>query len=273
MRVLAVALTCILLLIRPVWADPAEAARLWQVMDMEGVLAVMREEGLAYGRDLDTDMLDGQGGASFAARVRSIYDDPAGVEATRAAFVEALSEAETGPMLAFFESPLGQQVVTLEISARRAMLDPDVEAAARSASAEMRVTGGPRYELLGRFIATNNLVEENVAGAMNSSLAFSTGLNEGGGLPQVMSDDDLLADVWSREPEIRGQTEDWVWSFAGLAYQPLSDDDLAAYTNFSATGPGQALNQAIFTAFDGLFVAISRQLGEAVARAAEGQDL
>jgi hypothetical protein len=46
----------------------------------------------------------------------------------------------------------------------------------------------------------------------------------------------------------------------------LSDGDLEAYIAFSETDAGQALNAALFEAFDVVFTEASRALGEAVAR-------
>ena len=47
-------------------ADRADIDRLWHLMAMDDVVAVMREEGLDYGRSLDDDMLEGRGGAGWA---------------------------------------------------------------------------------------------------------------------------------------------------------------------------------------------------------------
>ena len=46
-----------------------------------------------------------------------------------------------------------------------------------------------------------------------------------------------------------------------MAYAPASDADLEAMIAFSETDPGQALNAALFTAFDGVFNDISHRLG------------
>jgi hypothetical protein len=104
---------------------------------------------------------------------------------------------------------------------------------------------------------------------MNSSLAFAQGLNADGSV----SEDDMLASVAEDEDRIRQETEDWLMAFVGLAYQPLGDDEFQAYIDFSATPQGQALNNAIFRAFDPLLTESSRQMGAAVARALVGEDL
>lgn len=254
-------------------AERAEIDRLWRAMDMDGVIRLMRAEGLDYGRTLDEDMLAGQGGEGFLSLVGGLYDEGRMAASARERFAEDLADDDVAPMLAFFEAPLGQRIIALELSAREAMLEPEVEEASRERLAEMDRGGDPRVAQLDRFVAANDLVESNVMGALNASYAFYLGMEQGGALEEDMAEADILADVWSQEEQVRTDTEDWVYAFLALAYQPLDDADLVAYTEFSETPAGRALNRAIFTAFDRMFVDISRGLGLAVARFLVGEEL
>ena len=58
-----------------------------------------------------------------------------------------------------------------------------------------------------------------------------------------------------------------------MAYQPLADEDLEAYIAFSETDAGKQMNSALFEAFDGLFVDVSRDLGRASSRFMLRQEL
>ena len=78
-------------------------------------------------------------------------------------------------MIAFFEGPLGRRVVELELSARRALLDEDVEAASRTALEARRADDDPLLDRLEAFISVNDLIESNVVGALNSNIAFYRG--------------------------------------------------------------------------------------------------
>ena len=108
---------------------------------------------------------------------------------------------------------------------------------------------------------------------MNSNYAFYIGLLDGNAFPRRLSENEVLADVWSQEDEIRDDTTEWVYSYLLMAYQPLSDEDLEVYTAMSRTEEGRALNRALFAAFDDVFVDISRNLGIAAARFISGQDI
>jgi hypothetical protein len=110
-------------------------------------------------------------------------------------------------------------------------------------------------------------------GALNANLAFYRGLADGGALGPEMTEDEMLSSVWSQEADVRQQTVEWLFPYIALAYGPLSDDELAAYTEFSASGAGQALNSALFAAFGEVFGGISQALGAAAAVQMQGQDI
>ncbi len=252
-----------------------QIAALSQVLMIDAVIEVMRDEGIAYGSDLADEMFPGQGGPGWQSVVAAIYEP----RAMRAQFDTTFRATLTGSadevaaIEAFFASELGQRVLTLEIEARRALLDDVVEEAATLAYAEIEAEGGPRLAALKAFIDTNMLVDSNVMGALNANLAFYQGMAEVESFGEAMPEDQMLAEVWAQEPDIRTETEDWLHPYLALAYKPLSDDDLRAYEAFSASSAGQAVNTALFAAFDAMFVSISRDLGRAVARQMQGQEL
>ena len=67
--------------------------------------------------------------------------------------------------------------------------------------------------------------------------------------------------------------QDWVYPFLTLAYQPLSDDELQSYIDFSETPAGQRVNAAMFQAYDAVFDQISRDLGRSFGIALQGNDI
>ena len=253
--------------------DTSDADALFAALGLSEMIEIMHLEGLSYGEDLATDLLDGQAGPDWPATVGTIYD-PVRMEAeVRAAFAESLAGDDVQAMIDFFTTDLGAEIVELEVSARRALLDEDVEAASEEAAAIAMADETPRYEQVTEYIEANDLIEQNVVGAMNSNYAFYLGLMDGGALPGSLTEDQILADVWGQEPEIRRSTTEWVYSFLMLAYQPLTDEDMAAYIAFSETEPGAQLNDALFDAFDDVFKDISQALGQAAAVRMAGQDI
>lgn len=250
-----------------------EVEDLLQAMDMRGLFEVMHLEGQDYGTMLEDELFPGRGGAAWAAIVSQTYD-PAGMYDLFANRIsDELAGEDVERMTEFFASERGQRIVAYEITAREALLEDGIEEAAKETLRASEDRGDPRLALVREFVEVNDLVESNVMGAMNANYAFYIGLMDGNAFPGQMSEQDVLADVWSQEDEIRADTEDWVMSYLLMAYQPLSDEDLGAYIAMARTDEGQALNRALFAAFDVVFTDISSRLGLAAARFIAGQDI
>ncbi|MAQ46583.1 MAG: hypothetical protein CL812_12120 [Confluentimicrobium sp.] len=246
---------------------------LYAGLGMDRLLGIMREEGLSYGDELENEMFPGRGGERWETVVDQIYDTDRMGQIVRRQLAETLAETDLAPLEEFFGSDLGQRIVGLEIAARDALLDPGTEEAARDKLAMMQDDAHSRLDVLGRFAEANELVETNVVGALNSNFAFYQGLADGGAFEVEMDEDEMIREVWQREPDIRIETEIWVFSYLNLAYQPLTDEEIDSYTTLSLTSEGQALNRALFAAFDELFLTISGELGLAAAQFVGGQDI
>lgn len=243
--------------------DPAAA--LLEALDLDAMIAVIRQEGLAYGLSLQADLFPDNANG-WADQVSVVYDAGQMTGTFEQVMRQELPAALVPDMLAFFNSDLGRRVTGLEISAREALLDDAVEQTAKQMRDDLADGQSARYFGLMRFVEANDLIETNVSGALNANLAFYRGLSDGGAFPAPMTESDILRDVWTQEPAVRSDTVDWLMAYLGLAYQPLSDADLDAYIAFSLTPAGKAVNRAQFAAFDRVFVDISRQLGLAAAR-------
>ena len=256
-------------------ADAQKVLALTDVLKMDEILSVMRDEGLEYGKTLEDDMFPGRGGDTWRAQVARIYDPVTMRQEFDAALVAELSGAgeQLDQIVEFFGSDRGQSILGLEIEARRALLDPSVEDAAKMAWANLQETDDPLVERIMRFAEANDLIESNVMGALNSSFAFSKGLAQAGAFPQDMTEDQMLADIWGQEADVRAETTGWLFPFLSLAYGPMPEADMDAYIAFSETRAGQQVNAALFAAFDKVFTRVSFDLGRAVALRMQGEDI
>jgi hypothetical protein len=256
-------------------ADAQKVLALTDVLKMDEILSVMRDEGLEYGKTLEDDMFPGRGGDAWRAQVARIYDPVTMRQEFDAALVAELSGAgeQLDQIVEFFGSDRGQSILGLEIEARRALLDPSVEDAAKMAWANLQETDDPLMERIMRFAEANDLIESNVMGALNSSFAFSKGLAQAGAFPQDMTEDQMLADIWGQEADVRAETTGWLFPFLSLAYGPMPEADMDAYIAFSETRAGQQINAALFAAFDKVFTRVSFDLGRAVALRMQGEDI
>lgn len=230
------------------------------------IIDVMRQEGIESGRDIADAMFVPAVFSKWDQTLDEVYDTDRMTSLAAAKFSEALEDEDREGILAFFASEPGATLIALEVSARRAMLDDDVTEIALEQGRDMMAADTMRADLIGAFITTNDLIEMNVAGSLNSNLAFYTGLQDGGALPEDLTLDQLLVDLLSQEGAIRTETTEWMFGYLSMAYQPVSDDDLAAYLAFSQSPSGQALNRALFAAYEDLFNDISRVLGYEAAK-------
>ncbi|MEM1064510.1 MAG: hypothetical protein AAGJ74_03330 [Pseudomonadota bacterium] len=276
----AAASAAIALALTAAFAAPPAAAelspdqqRLFEALGLPATIEIMREEGVEYGAQLESTMFPGRGGSSWIAIVEQIYDTGAMTATVADEFGTALSGTDITPLLDFFASERGQEIISFEITARQAFTDPDIETAANERMRQMRVDDDPRLTLLDQFIDTNDLIGSNLMGAMNANWAFYQGLAEGGGVDDAVTDEQMLLNIWEQEDEVRAETELWVYSYLALAYQPLADEDLEAYIALSQSEEGQALNRALFSAFDAMYNTIHRGLGLAASRFMVGEDI
>jgi len=246
---------------------------LFDALGLPAVVAIMREEGIKYGSDLDIELFAGHGGAHWGGIVAEIYDQRGMELAVRKGLDSELAAADLAPMIGFFSSERGQRIVGLEVSARRALLDASVDEASRAVLDEMILNRNPRLELIRDFVDVNQLVDNNVAGAMNSNYAFYRGLVESGEYSGAITEEQILADVWSQEEAIRDDTREWLYSYLIMAYRPLDDAELQDYIDFSRTEAGATVNRALFAAFDAMYAGVSLALGRAASELLSGEEL
>jgi hypothetical protein len=248
---------------------------LTQTLKMDDIFQVMLDEGVDYGQSIEEEMFPGRGGPEWLDRVRAIYAKGPMRERFENRLLRELSAdpAALDAAMQFFGSARGQRIVDLEIAARKALLDDAAQEAARVTVEDMIAEGHPRMAALQDFAEANELVELNVAASLNGSMEFYKGLSEGGAFGPGMTEQEILSDVWGQEPQIRADTEEWLFGFLVMAYQPLSDDDLAAYQAFAESAAGQKVNRALFAAFGEVFVPVSRAMGRASAAEMAGEDI
>lgn len=258
------------LLVLPVRAAD-EVERLGRALFFEDVAEILREEGLDYGRSLDEDMLGGYGGAHFARQIADIYDAGRMLEVLYQKLAASMTAQEIEESLAFLETPMGERIMRLEVTARQAMSDEAVTQIAKESFAAAEAKGEPRLEMIARFIEINDLIDHNVAGALSSNYRFLAGLTDGGGARP--GEGQTTDDVWAQEPEIRRDTTEWMNGFLFMAYGPLEDAELQAYLDFCETPAGQSLNEALFMGFDAVYDRIYYEIGQTVARAMQARDL
>ena len=257
----------------------AHAEDLSRAFLLPELFEIMAEEGRRSAVADGEIPLQGRALAEFERNVAAIYN----AEAMRQAFeASVMAELESQPAvladaLEFAATELGARVLRLEISARAALLDDEIDEISRITLEEARdadpeAPRAARLDMVRARIDANDLIDLNVSLGLNTSLAYYRGfLSEQA--TQSLGADDLLTLVWSQEDMLRADIEDWIESYFLLAYQPLNDADLQSYTDYLSTPLAQAFNLAMFTAFDQVFSDLSVALGRVMGRGMLAEEL
>ncbi len=257
-------------------AIAADVQRLAQVLRLDDELPIIREEGLDYADSIAASLFPDRKDGIWPGIAASLYE-PARLKSLImpqfAARLQSGGAQRMAEILAFFESPLGRRVTTLELSARQALLDDEIDKANAERVRALREQGDPRIALLQRFIDVNDLIERNLRGTLESDFAFYVGLRDGGGYKTPPSDQQILDQVRATREETRKNVEDWLFQFLWLAYSPLSDEEMNLYIDFSRSEAGQLFNEALFAGFDTMFDRTSHALGKAAAGIINSKDL
>ena len=244
--------------------------RLAAALRIGDVVALLRDEGLTHGQELDTDILEGIGGQYFGAQVSRIFDTDAMTATLTGVLAAEMSFEALRDSVAFFEAETGKQIVALELSARLAFIDADVEEAALD-QFEALDRGDPQRRLVEDFVEANDLIDRNVDGIIATDYSFYLGLADGGAMPR--DDEGYLALLMEDRDDLVDEITDWSLSFHLLAYHSLSDEEQQANIDFSRSPSGQELNNALFVGFDRMYADIYYDLGRLIAAAMEATDL
>ncbi len=243
---------------------------------LEGLMQVISDEAIDVGDETARTMFPDEAASGWQGEIARINRPERLLALFHDALMRALAQEDPALIdaaLRYFDSDFGRKVVALELSARRAMLDKDVESSAYAAYSAAAGRNDRRVGVIADMIAAADLLESNVAGALNGVLAFSRGFEVAGGYGEPMTESELIADVWAQEPQLRAETEGWLNAYLMLAYGPLTDAELRDYIAFSTRPEGKALSRALFSAFDEMFAITAYETGLRAAGKIMGQEL
>lgn len=263
-------LFCATLTVQAVHADDVDD--LVAALRLDDMVQIMRAEGIIYGEELALEMFANGTSQTWKDQVSHIYDADTMFNQVEAGLRIGL-EGTPGltDLVAFFQSDLGAKIVSLELDAREAMVEDDIEQAAIETYGALDGTDDPDLVAVTRFVEANDMIAFNVSATLNSFYHFYVGLVDGGA--SDMTERELLASIWDQEDMIRDDTRDWIYGYLLLAYDLLETSEINAYADLSMTPAGQKLNAALFAGYNTMYDDVSYALGIAAAGQMSAQDL
>ncbi|MDA5095722.1 hypothetical protein O2N63_16645 [Aliiroseovarius sp. KMU-50] len=262
----AVALTVWLMAPNPLNAQTVQMDRLWTALRMDETIDIIREEGMDHAIGAALDLTGRPADEGWRNQVASIYDPQQMSRQVREGMSLALADRDISKVLGYYESKIGQKVIDLEISARRSYLSPGIDEMAREIW-DWGAKDSPHAELIRRYVEDADLIERNVAGALNSNLAFLQAFSDETPEEEFRMDEQMiLNEVLKEEAQLRLDTTEWLYGYLSMAYAPLSVAELQELVEISVSPQGQLLNSVLFKGFDPMFIEVARALGHAAGR-------
>lgn len=253
-----------------VHAADSAAERLAQALRLGEVVQVLSAEGVEHAAALDAEMLGDSGGAYFTDQAAALFDPDRMQADLTQVLAQEMSPEDLNASAAYFESPTGRRIIALELSARAAFSDPDVEAVAVDHYHALP-PGDPVRGLVRDYVEANDLVARNVDGMQASDYSFYRGLVAGGAYDP--DHEAYLALLLNERDALYLETDEWAMSFHLLAYDPLTEAEHRENLAYSLSPAGKAFNTAMFAAFDQVYEDIFFQLGLLVAGSMQATDL
>lgn len=259
--------------------SPGQAAidGLIGVIQLDQMLEVMIAEELGFGEDLRADMLPDV----TPSRWKRDLQAGLSVGTLKPIFVTAFAQALDGvggrnaplqaEIAALGHDPLMAKAIDLEVKARRLLLDIDVENAAFDHAVKSEKTA--RFKAVGAYIEALDLVENNVAGSLNSNLVFYREMVRGGAFPYDVTEQEMVSDVAGEADAMRAEIDEWLTAYLYMAYAPMSDAEFARFSKLGLSAAGRAFYDAANRGYDAVFVHNSKVIGAMVAGHLAGEAL
>ena len=226
---------------------------------------------LARARALDAEIFGASGASAWQPDMARLLRAADMLGALRDRLRADLTEAERLAALDFYETAAGRWITALDLSARRALADPDLVAAAAAALATHRAGAEPGDGPPLRLVAAPGMVARSIAGAVLFRLRFRAGLRDGGALPPGPGPS--MARILADAPQIRQRSTERLLARLLLAQGPLDPAEAARQRAFAETGPGRALEAALFAGLDLAQARLAYGLGRSRAGARPTPDL
>ena len=265
MKTLIIAFAVLITSTQLLKADQAQVDKLWDAMRVSEFIDVLSQEGISESEELESRLFTQSNGDSFQQATSRIYDPERMTGLMRTAMSIASQRRDLDSAIDFYQSVVGRKSIEAELSSRFELLDPLVEEESKSLLNALRTEDPERFELIDDYVLANDLVENNLVGAMNGNYVFLSTLTDAGQGPYVEDPSAILPQIWAQENEVRASTSEWVYSYFAYAYRDLSNAEILKLIEFSRSEGGQSLNNFLFESTNFVFDQLAMDLANVVA--------
>jgi len=193
-------------------ADQSEDDRLVALMRFDALATVTRAEGLFANKTLLADFGLPADVAAWDEKLSVIFDHQQIEDLFATGFINSFNPRSTGPVIAFLQDPDWIRIATLQNDASIAMLNAEVKDASLTVYWDQVDQQSDRLHLLEDLLASTNLIDQNVAAALNGMITLNQGMASL--LPDLsFPEDELFAMALAQEDSMRAEIAESLLSF------------------------------------------------------------
>lgn len=170
-----------------------------------------------------------------------------------------LKPEEIADLLDFYKSDLGMHISQVEIAATLPEVKPIKEAEGAALYATLGTADPERLALYNNLMEGLHAVDVSEAIALNITYAMVSAML--GGAKQPATDEQIAAIVKQNTATLRAAIENHTTSHTAWTYRNVSMEDLRRYVAFLETPAAKRYYASILLAFDRVFTAEARALG------------
>lgn len=246
-----------------VWASDA-IDDLSRLLMLQSTAELMQDEGMRNARTTSEDFTGQALGQWDADGLRAVYAPDRSLALFRQAFEARLSDEDIATLVDAFGAPFAARVVGLEVTARAAISEEDIEAAAIEMVNEVMTSDRDRIAVIDQIIEVNDLIALNLDGGEVILLEFYKTLATGNvrGIDYAV----IAEEIQSQRQERRDDLIEWLRAFFVMAYSDLNDDELLQVLALYESEEAQKAIGAMFEVFNLVEIEAMRKLGDTIAR-------
>ena len=244
---------------------------LYDALQMDRVNEIIRVEGIRDAQGTGEAYLSANSVERFVDQAKSVYQLDIMEKDFKRLMTENLSTSDANEILLFYRRPIGKIASELEVSARVAISETEIEEMAKTELKEAKALKNTRLDEIESVIKTLELVEQNLIGAYAAQFAFMYELSKLGLLE--LSRQEMIDIITNDEEKLKGEILEWLMAFSHMAYAPMSDEEFSVYNDFSKSDLGIALNKALFSVYNEMAKDQSQSLANILGEFMRSEDL
>ena len=253
------------------FAKADDISDLYDALQMDRVNEIIRVEGIRDAQGTGEAYLSANSVERFVDQAKSVYQLDSMEKDFKRLLTENLSTSDASEILLFYRRPIGKIASELEVSARVAISETEIEEMAKTKLEEAKALKNTRLDEIESVIKTLELVEQNLIGAYAAQFAFMYELSKLGVIE--LSRQEMIDIITNDEEKLKGEIFEWLMAFSHMAYAPMSDEQFSVYNDFSKSDLGIALNKALFSVYNEMAKDQSQSLANILGEFMKSEDL